>query len=68
MISTPIRLVVDLLDTIKLLDKAPVSVLVHAHETHKERVSAKAQASLKQTDADDTHSLQGKHGKTHGVC
>jgi len=58
----------DLLDTIKLLDKAPALVLEHASKTHKEQVSVKAQASLKWTEADDSHSLQGKHGKTHGVC
>jgi hypothetical protein len=56
------------LDTIKLLDQAPASVHEHAHEMHKQQIAAKAVASLKHTDADDSHSLQGKHGKTHGIC
>jgi glutamate decarboxylase len=59
---------IDLVDTIKFLDKTPTTVLDHAHEVHKEKVAIKAEASYKQTDADDSHSLQGKHGKTHGVC
>jgi hypothetical protein len=55
----------DLLDTIKLLDKAPVSLLVHQPEAHKELVSSKAH---KHAEADDSHSLQGNYGRMHGVC
>jgi len=58
----------DLLETIKILDKAPASVHEYAKVAHEESTQAKAEASSKQTDVDDSHSLQGKHGKTHGIC
>ncbi|KIM87390.1 hypothetical protein PILCRDRAFT_95723 [Piloderma croceum F 1598] len=58
----------DLLDTIQILDKAPASVHEYQKLVHKEATQAKAEASSKHTDVDDSHSLQGKHGKTHGIC
>jgi len=58
----------DLEDAIKVLDKAPAAVHQYAAEAHGHAVEAKAQKSKKQTSVDDSHSLQGKHGKTHGVC
>ena len=58
----------DLLDTIKILDKAPASVHEYHKQMHHERTHAKAKASSKHTHVDDSHSLQGKHGKTHGIC
>jgi len=58
----------DLLDTIKVLDNAPASVHEYSKKANEVAVQTKAQASGKRTDADDSHSLQGKHGKTHGIC
>jgi len=58
----------DLLSTITILDKAPASVHEYHKKMHHERTRAKAKASSKHTDVDDSHSLQGKHGKTHGIC
>jgi glutamate decarboxylase len=56
------------LETIKVLDKAPASVHEYHKQAHVEAAQAKAEASSKHTDVDDSHSLQGKHGKTHGIC
>jgi glutamate decarboxylase len=58
----------DLLDTIKLLDNAPAAVHEHMKQEHEVVLKLKAEASSKHTDVDDSHSLQGKHGKTHGIC
>jgi len=58
----------DLLDTIKTLDNAPASVHEFHKQAHIHATQAKAQKSTKHTDVDDSHSLQGKHGKTHGIC
>jgi glutamate decarboxylase len=55
----------DLLATIKILDKAPASVHEYHKQAQQERIQEKAEAS---TNVDDSHSLQGKHGKTHGIC
>ena len=64
--SLTISLRLDLLDAIKTLDNAPASVHHHVkvhHEAH-----AKSKGGHKLKEANDSHSLQGKHGKTHGVC
>ena len=58
----------DLLDTIKLLDKTPVAVHEHAKVEHEANTHQKKQRSSKHSEVDDSHSLQGKHGKTHGIC
>jgi hypothetical protein len=58
----------DLLSTIQLLDKTPLSVHEHLREAHYEHSVTKKKASLKHTHVHDGHSLHGKHGKTHGVC
>ncbi|KAF7974993.1 hypothetical protein HWV62_10591 [Athelia sp. TMB] len=58
----------DLCDAVTLLDKAPAVVHEYAQKEHEEKQHIKAKRSGKQTHNDDSHSLQGKHGKTHGVC
>jgi len=58
----------DLCDAVTLLDKAPAVVHEYAQKEHEEKQQTKAKRSGKQTHNDDSHSLQGKHGKTHGVC
>jgi len=58
----------DLLDAIKILESVSAPVHEQVHELHKERVKVKAANSHKYSRVKDTHSLQGKHGKTHGVC
>jgi glutamate decarboxylase len=58
----------DLLDSVKTLDNAPASVHEYHKQTRQATIQAKAAASTKHTDVDDSHSLQGKHGKTHGIC
>lgn len=58
----------DLLDAIKLLDNAPAAVHEHMKQVHEADLQLKTEASSKYTDVDDSHSLQGKHGKTHGIC
>jgi len=58
----------DLLDTIKILDNAPATVHQHMKQEHEVILKLKAEASNNQANVDDSHSLQGKHGKTHGIC
>jgi len=58
----------DLLDTIKSLDKTPVAVHEHAKAEHEVNTHQKKNRSSKHSGVDDSHSLQGKHGKTHGIC
>jgi glutamate decarboxylase len=58
----------DLLETIQTLDNRPAVVHEHVKEIHQQRIKSKAAKSHKHSGANDTHSLQGKHGKTHGVC
>jgi len=58
----------DLLDTVKVLGNAPASVHEYNKKEDENAIQTKAEASGKCTDADDSHSLQGKYGKTHGIC
>jgi glutamate decarboxylase len=58
----------DLLATINILDKAPASVHEYHKQAQQERIQDKAKTSTKHINVDDSHSLQGKHGKTHGIC
>lgn len=63
-----ISIYADLLDTLTVLDKAPASVHEYLKVEHKEHIEVKADFSLKETFVQDSHSLQGRHGKTHGIC
>lgn len=67
-LSNSIILNLDLVDTIKSLDKTPVAVHDHAKAEHEANTHQKRNRSSKHSGADDSHSLQGKHGKTHGIC
>jgi hypothetical protein len=62
LVPTDLLVFLDLLESIKTLDKRPAAVHHHNKEEHHARISGK----LKHVD--DSHSLQGKHGKTHGIC
>jgi len=58
----------DLCDAVSQLDKSPAHVLAYVKQQHEEAQDLKAKHSNKHTNVDDSHSLQGKHGKTHGIC
>lgn len=62
------KFLTDLLDTIKILDQAPASVHAFHREAHRQQTMLQMERSVRHTDVDDGHSLQGKTGKTHGLC
>ncbi|BFZ64741.1 hypothetical protein YB2330_005893 [Saitoella coloradoensis] len=61
-------LVRDLNMVLETLDKTPKEVVQHMTETQKQGRHARKGRDGKKVHSHDKHSLQGKTGKTHGVC
>jgi len=60
-------LVRDLKDAVDFLDKTPAAVIQHLAKATKTNTNS-SHRSVKVKHHHEEHSLQAKHGKTHGVC